>query len=286
MSLPRRTVSVVVPVHDRIDSLRRAVQSALDQTRPPDEIVIVDDASPEPVTAEALGVDDPRIRILRLSPNRGAAGARMAGVEAARSDLVAFLDSDDIFWPGKLEAQLPLLEEAGDLVAVSCGWEARDEATGRAITRIPIPSADPVDFAGGCWFSPGCTVVIPKRAFAVCGPFDPRLRRLEDLDWFLRFALAGGALRVAPVIGCTIAIGRRAQPGPVFEAADLIEEKFSAGRDPNVTPKLLRHLRAWLDVERAVALRNGGRWFGMAAALARSLALVPRTGVQLRAWWS
>lgn len=280
-----RTLSVIIPVRDRTPSLRRAVASALAQTPPPDEVLVVDDASTPPVTAAAIGLADPRIRVLRLDVNRGAAGARMAGVSAARGEIVAFLDSDDVFRPGKLAAQLPLLAGASDLVAVACGWEARDEATGQVIRRLPIPSADPLDFAGGCWFSPGSTVLLPRRAFAICGPFDPDLRRLEDLDWFLRFALAGGVLRVAPVIGCTIAIGRRARPGPVFEAADRIERKFAESRDPGVTPALRRRLRAWLHVERAVALRNGGRPARMAAAMLRSLLLVPRRRLHLRRWW-
>jgi hypothetical protein len=199
---------------------------------------------------------------------------------------VAFLDSDDVFRPGKLAAQLPFLAGAGDLVAVACGWEARDEASGQAIRRVPIPSTDPLDFASGCWFSPGSTVMLPRQAFAICGPFDPALHRLEDLDWFLRFALAGGVLRVAPVIGCTIAIGRRARPGPVFEAADRIERKFASSRDPGVTPALRRRLRAWLHVERAVALRNGGHPIRMTAAMLRSLMLVPRRRLHLRRWWA
>src|SRR3954447_7913109 len=89
----RWTVSVVIPVHNRADSLRTAVASVLAQTREPDEIVIVDDASTEPVTAETAGSNDGRIRIIRLDDNRGASGARMVGIEAARGDLIAFLDS-------------------------------------------------------------------------------------------------------------------------------------------------------------------------------------------------
>ncbi|MET0429608.1 MAG: glycosyltransferase family 2 protein, partial [Microvirga sp.] len=80
---------MIIPVRDRTDSLRRAVASALAQTRPPDEILVVDDASTPPVTVAAIGLDDPRIRVLRLDVNRGAAGARMAGVAAARGDIVA-----------------------------------------------------------------------------------------------------------------------------------------------------------------------------------------------------
>jgi glycosyltransferase involved in cell wall biosynthesis len=278
----RPSVSVVIPVYNRIEPLRRAVRSALDQTVAPDEIVIVDDASPDAVTAEALGIDDSRIRILRLPSNQGASAARMAGVTAARGEVVAFLDSDDTFSPGKLEAQLPLLGKPDELIAVACGWTGIDENTGAVSQRIPIESADPVDFASGCWFCPGSTVILRKRAFDVCGPFDPTLRRLEDLDWFLRFALAGGALRVAPIIGATIGLGRRANPEMVFRAADAIAVKFQALR---ASRRIMRHLRAWLHVERAVALRNRGKRLAMVTEMLRSLTLVPRAQVQLRRWW-
>ncbi|WP_112661796.1 glycosyltransferase family 2 protein [Microvirga flavescens] len=281
-----QTVSVVIPVHNRTASLRKAVQSALDQTRAPDEIVIVDDASTEPVTAASLGIEDPRIRIVRLAQNRGAAGARMVGVEEARSRLIAFLDSDDVFLPEKLAAQLSLLGENDDLTTVACGWQANDENTGHSYRRIPIESADPRDFASGCWFSPGATVLIPKRAFDIVGPFDPSLRRLEDLDWFLRFALAGGKLRVAPIIGSVIGIGRRANPDNVFQSAALIERKFSTMQHPAIDKALQRRLKAWLHVERAVALRNAGNMIGMGIELARSFCLAPRMQLQLRAWWT
>lgn len=278
----QRTISVVIPVHDRLESLREAVRSALNQTRSPQEIVIVDDASHVPVTAATLGIDDPRITIVRLAENRGAAGARMAGVAAARSELIAFLDSDDVFLPAKLEAQHALIED-DPLIAVSCGWDAHDAITGRTYHRIPIESADPRDFASGCWFSPGATIVVPKQAFAIVGPFDPALRRLEDLDWFLRFALAGGRLRVAPIIGAKIGIGRRANAANVIASANIIERKFA--ENAAIKPELLRRLRGWLHVEKAVAMRNDGRTLSMLLELARSFVLVPRTRLQLRRWW-
>ncbi|MET0427922.1 MAG: hypothetical protein ABW026_05425, partial [Microvirga sp.] len=81
------------------------------------------------------------------------------------------------------------------------------------------------------------------------------------------------------------AIGRRARPGPVFEAADRIERTFADSRDPGITPALRRRLRAWLHVERAVALRNGGRPVRMMVAMLRSWMLVPRRRLHLRRWW-
>ncbi len=279
------SVTAVIPVFNRPRAAARAVASALAQTRAPDEILLVDDCSQPPLTLADLGTGDPRVRILRLDANRGAAGARQAGVDAARGEVVAFLDSDDVWLPGKLAAQLPLLEGAEALTAVACGWDTVPEISGAPERRIPLASADPLDFASGCWFSPGSTVLVPRAAFARVGPLDPALRRLEDLDWFLRFALAGGRLLVAPMAGAVISTGRRGKRGPVEDAARRIRTRIAALGDPAVTPARLRRLEAYLDLERAAAARNEGARAAMLFLMARSFARAPRLQVPLRRWW-
>jgi glycosyltransferase involved in cell wall biosynthesis len=286
------TVSVVIPSYNRPVATGRAVRSALAQSAPPHEIVVVDDASTPPLARGDLACDDPRLRIVRRDANGGAAAARQTGVDAATGELVAFLDSDDVWLPGKLAAQLACYEDsvrrtpqARDLIAVACGWETRPESGAPAQRRIPLASAHVVDFASGCWFSPGSTVLVPRAAFAVVGPFDGRLRRLEDLDWFLRFALAGGRLEVAPVVGAHISIGRRSTREAVEDAAGAIAERASRQAPAAVSRQVLRALSAYIDVERAACARNEGRYLAMAAWLLRSLLARPRMSVPLRRWW-
>lgn len=109
------TVSVVVPCRNRSAQLRDSVRSVLAQTRPPDEVVVVDDASHEDL-ARALA-DVPtgatRLRVLRQDRPRGANAARNSGVAAATGELVAFQDSDDLWLPDKLERQLAAFDSAG-----------------------------------------------------------------------------------------------------------------------------------------------------------------------------
>jgi len=277
------SISAIVPVYDRPQPAARAVASALAQSRVPDEILLVDDASQAPLTYDDLGTNDPRVRIVRLDHNLGAAGARQAGIEAATGDLIAFLDSDDTWLPEKLSSQLPLLST--DMTAVACGWEGVPEEGGRMQRRMPIASADPRDFAAGCWFCPGSTVLIPKAAFTRVGPLDTKLRRLEDLDWFLRFALSGGSLRVAPMAGAIISTGRRGRRAPVEAAARQIRASIVALGHPDVTPALLGRLDAYLDLERAAAARNDGDYLAMTRLMLRSLMGVPRLTIPLRRWW-
>jgi glycosyltransferase involved in cell wall biosynthesis len=273
------TVSVVIPTFNRPEATLIAIRSALEQTRQPDEIIVVDDASKPPLHSRVSVLPDPRIRILTFPVNRGASAARQAGVEAAKGDIIAFLDSDDRWLPDKLASQMAVLARSpGDLVAVSCGWL---EEGPRSKRRIPIPSSDMEDFASGCWFAPGSTVIVPRSAFTIVGPLDPALRRLEDLDWFLRFALCGGRLEVTPITGAVISHGRRGRGRPVEEASTRILARFR-GR---LEPEALRSLNAYLDLERAAAARNDGRYGAMALHLARSFLARPRSHLPLREWW-
>ena len=101
-------VSVVIPTYNRAHLVGRAVASALANIRPGDEVIVVDDGSTDR-TEEALAAYADRIRYVR-TPNGGAGVARNRGLEEARGPLVAFLDSDDEWMPGKLQLQRSLMQ--------------------------------------------------------------------------------------------------------------------------------------------------------------------------------
>lgn len=99
-------LSVVIPTWNRARLVREAIQSALQQRAGEVEVIVVDDASTD-ATAEALEREfGSRIRLLRLEHRRGAGGARNAGARLAQGEFLAFLDSDDVWLPGKLDAEL------------------------------------------------------------------------------------------------------------------------------------------------------------------------------------
>ena len=275
-------VSVIIPSYRRPDATRAAVLSVLAQSVAVHEVIVVDDASDPPLALDTLTALDPRLRPIALPKNLGAAGARQVGVDAATGDVIAFLDSDDTWLPGKLAAQLPLL---APMTAVATGWRERH---GGALlrARLPVPSRRASDFFAGCWFCPGSTVILLRETFDRIGPLDSRMRRLEDLDWFARFGLAGGSLVVAPVAGAVIAMGARAQVAPVEEAAALIRAKYERtnGKRPEGAA-YRRHLQAYLDVERARAALNEKQRLRAAGLLAASFCRVPRPQVPLRRWW-
>jgi glycosyltransferase involved in cell wall biosynthesis len=284
-------VSVVIPVYQRQAKGARALRSVLAQEMTDMEAIVVDDASPDPFRLPADLDGDPRIRLIRHDANRGAGAARDTGIAAARGEWIAFLDSDDIWVPGRLGPHLAFAaaEEAkrpGVMLFAASGFLHLDPATGERRGRIPRASADPHWFAGACWFHPGTTGVMRREHFARIGDSDPHCERLEDLDWFLRFSLAGGEVVVRPVLDTVIEHGHK----PRFDRLDrscrwLVGKWVSASAAPPLPACTARRLRAYLDLERAsVLIGQGDRLRGL-AALARSFLFEPRLALHVEDYW-
>ena len=118
-------VSVVIPTHNRAEWLPRAVASVLAQTWTDFELLIVDDHSTDETPALIARFADRRIRSFRHERNMGQSKALNTGIEHARGEYVAFLDDDDEWLPGKLAAQVALLDAAPPEVGLVYCW--RDE---------------------------------------------------------------------------------------------------------------------------------------------------------------
>lgn len=103
-------VSVILPTYNRAASLRAACESVLSQSFRDLELLVVDDASSEDVASVIREIGDPRIRYIRRERNGGASAARNTGLAAARGELIAFQDSDDLWLPGKLARQVAQLD--------------------------------------------------------------------------------------------------------------------------------------------------------------------------------
>jgi glycosyltransferase involved in cell wall biosynthesis len=121
-------VSAVIPAFNAEATLELAVASAVAQEPKPKEVLVVDDSSTDRTAdvARELAELDPSIRLVPRSENGGPAAARRTGVHAASGDLIALLDADDVWLPGKLSLQLQLLR-ASDVDAVQAGKVSVDE---------------------------------------------------------------------------------------------------------------------------------------------------------------
>lgn len=121
----RATVSVVIPTFNRAKILQRALDSVFAQTRPADEIIVVDDGSTDDTRRVIEGYGS-RVRYV-YQTNAGVGAARNAGIKATTSDFVAFLDSDDLWGPEKLQLQMQALETLSDVALAYCDMAVIDD---------------------------------------------------------------------------------------------------------------------------------------------------------------
>lgn len=278
------SISVVIPTYNRQPETTQAIVSAIAQGQIVAEIIVVDDASEPAFILEREVAIDPRVKLLRIATNQGPAAARNLGIRSASFPWIAFLDSDDTWLPDKLEEQMKQAgSHTGSLVALSCAWVTRPMSK-RPTKRIPFPASHLQDFVSGCWFCPGSTLLIPRESFERLGFYDERLRRLEDLEWFIRFGRAGGVLVVSEHAGSLIASGQRARLDVVRAAAALIRARYITGAD-RISPQQCNRLEAYLALECAAAARNERHWIWAAIYLLRSFALVPRRRLHLQMFW-
>ncbi len=113
-------VTVIIPAYNVESCLERAVWSVLEQEPPPLEVIVINDGSTDK-TVEVAGGFGARIRYLEQT-NKGPAAARNAGLAVATGKYVAFLDADDYWLPGFIQATVAFMEAHPDAVAVSTGW--------------------------------------------------------------------------------------------------------------------------------------------------------------------
>ena len=104
----RPLVSIVIPTFNRSDTISRAIKSVLNQTYQEIEVIVVDDGSTDR-TAEKLQEFAGRINVI-YQRNKGPSSARNVGVNASSGEIVSFLDSDDVWLPGKLAGQIELMQ--------------------------------------------------------------------------------------------------------------------------------------------------------------------------------
>jgi glycosyltransferase involved in cell wall biosynthesis len=204
--------SVVIPAFNSMATLDETVGSVLAQTQADLELIVVDDGSTDgtPQRLAELRRSDPRLRVMEQA-NAGTAAARNAGAAEARGEHLSFLDHDDLWLPGYLEAMERALRDhptAG--FAFTDAW-ILDDRYGRILRRtsfehydeIPVePSPEDlllrlieINFVMS-------SVTLHREAFAAVDGFDPAIRGADDWDLWLRLAAAGYS--AAPAGECAL----------------------------------------------------------------------------------
>jgi len=192
------TVSIITPAHDAERFLDETIRSVVAQTFPRWEMIVVDDDSRDRTReiVERWTESDPRIRLVRQSPRQGPGAARNRGLKEVRGRYVAYLDSDDLWRPEKLEVQVAFMQETNAVFSFA-GYsiiDERGEPTGRAV-RAP----DRVDYRFllrntiiGC-----LTVMLDRSRLGELSM--PTLPQHEDLSLWYEILKRGGVARGIPM---------------------------------------------------------------------------------------
>jgi hypothetical protein len=240
------TFSVLVAAHQAAHTIGEAIESALDQTRPPLEVIVCDDGSTDDLDGALRPYRD-RIVLIRQA-RLGPAAARNAALRAASGDYVAILDADDAYLPGRLEALGDLAAARPDLGLLTT--DCYLEAAGRSVRRyygpeFPFVAENQRSAILERNFVLGLAAA-PRGRLLTIGGFDEALPNAEDWDCWIRLILAGAhaGLVDQPLARYRLQpTGLSSQRAGRLRARVLVLEK--AGGNPDLRPD-----------ERAIAERS------------------------------
>jgi len=186
MTRQRPFVTAIITTYNRKDRIQGAVESALNQTYPKIEIIVVDDCSDYNVK-EHLYDYKTDIELIRNDENRGANWSRATGISEAEGKYVAFLDDDDRWYPTKIEQQIAVIEESSSKHGVvTTGFQRKDGDTvmpnfdNQHLTKQLLLGSNPI---GG--FS---KILVDMSVIKRAGLPDIHLSSSQDIEWFIRLS--------------------------------------------------------------------------------------------------
>ena len=192
---PRPLIDVIIPAYNAQEYIIDAIDSVLSQTLKPNRIIVVDDGSTDNTSTIVNRIKKKNSLITIItSTHKNAASARNAGLAASSAPLVAFLDSDDIWEPNKLEKQIEVLNNLEDGVGVVYSSYCNIDEKGKILTNFIVqkPQHSGAIFSeilkGACISGSASGVLIKKKYLDEAGWFDTNLVFAEDWDLWIRLA--------------------------------------------------------------------------------------------------
>lgn len=274
-------VSVIIPTYNRAHFVVDAVVSVLTQDFVDFELIVVDDGSTDQTDAAMAQFDDARVVYLRQE-NKGRSQARNRALGIARGAYIAFLDSDDMYMPGKLALQVDYLDRHADVGMVYTSAHCIDYS-GRPLAEDYIASVSGWIYKSIAFFRP-VTITLPtvmarRELFTRAGVFDENMHRFEDTDMWRRISKLA---RIDALPGFTCRLRTHAEnslaaqnPQQIVQALDYYVAKILA-EDASMGVLTMRrgigrlyyyYCRAFLTVPewqkagRELLARSYGYWF-------------------------
>jgi glycosyltransferase involved in cell wall biosynthesis len=269
-------VSVVIPTHDRRSLVLRAVRCAVEQRDVAVEVVVVDDGSSDGTGSAIRHEFDDRVTLVRNESPGGVSRARNIGIERSRSDLVAFLDDDDVWAPDKLFSQLDELERTkrgwvyAGMVTVDADLEilhgVRPDPphviAGEILIRNRLPSGP-------------SNVVVKRDVLETTGGFDPGMRYHEDWDLWIRLSQLGLPAAVERPLLAHVVHGRNTPVDAVLSDLETVERRYADRRGDRRIDR--GEVYRWI----ASSHLNSGRYLRAAHAYTRAVIHSPRESLAL-----
>jgi glycosyltransferase involved in cell wall biosynthesis len=233
---PAPKVSVIIPAYNTADFMGACLESVFAQTYADFEVLVVNDGSPDTPQLESVlqpyldrynhaGYDERLVYLKQV--NKRAAGARNTAIRHARGEFLAFLDSDDTWYPHHLSAQMQLIAEDPSLDLVYANaLLVGDPAVPERPFMATCPSDGPATFDAliveRCQI-PISTVVARKRTLMEVGLFDEALGRCDDYDMWIRTAFGGAKIGYSRSVQARLFIGR---PGSLSTSEARMMEAY------------------------------------------------------------
>ena len=256
-------MSVVVPCFNRSKLVAPAVRSALAQEDVELEVLVCDDGSEDDSQEVVEGLGDDRVRWLPGERSRGPAGPRNRGVAAARHPWVAFLDSDDVWLPGKLAAQLDAMMSTGAVVCTTDAWRVVPGSTGaadRLLGHVPV-RIDVIEQLRGNKVVTS-SVVAATSAVRSAGGFPEAAGRTIYEDYALWLRLA----QISPILGLD-------EPWLEYRDDVVTSVQSQMGLELRCTANALRDFRRWRRMQKPAVRTTPGELVLAARQLAGLLAV-------------
>ncbi len=221
-------VDVVIPAYNSAPWLGDAIESVLKQTLRAERIIVVDDGSTDNTNAVVARFHG-RVQVIRHAVNRGPSAARNSGICAGNSELIAFLDADDVWTPEKLEKQLGEFKVSDPpglsyTSLIDCDMQLKPLERSRKFKRRIRESVFDELFLDAFPIPPS-VLIVRRTAFDLCGLFDETMLKAEDYECCLRIAMRSSISCIAEPL-CL----RRNNPGSITATSGFEKDVYYSCR--------------------------------------------------------